>query len=133
MYATPKASSLLQMLRRLLRRRASKDPQEVLGLLPDQVASVLQLAQLPAWGHYQRALEALMEIQARPLLSGQLAHDQYLFAAGALEALRKVRELPETLTITRKEPDDRTPIDALRPELFVNTPYYATARRASGH
>jgi len=66
-------------------------------------------------------------MQARPLLAGRLAHEDYLYRSGILEALRQVLILPDTLTISRSKPDDRTEPPGL--DQFVNTPYYAIARR----
>lgn len=70
-------------------------------------------------------------MQARPLLAGLLAHEQYLYTAGTLEGIRRVIALPDTLSTTRSPSDDRT--EPLGAEQFVNTPWYTTAlRRAAG-
>jgi hypothetical protein len=115
-------------LKKLFRRPAPRDPKLLLGLSPDQVDSLLQLQQHPGWVYYRRALEELAATQARPLLAGLLVHEEYLFAAGALEAIRRILALPDTLTTTRSKPDDSPESPGL--DQFVNTPWYATARRS---
>jgi hypothetical protein len=68
-------------------------------------------------------------MQARPLLAGLLAHEEYLFAAGALEAIRRILALPDTLKTSRSKADDRT--DPPRADEFINTPWFAAAQRSA--
>jgi|SRR5688572_14596838 len=125
----PLSNVMSAILKKLFRRQVPKDPKPLLGLSPDQVDSLLQLQQHPGWVYYRRALEELAATQARPLLAGLLVHEEYLFSAGALEAIRRILALPDTLTTTRSKPDDRPESPGL--DQFVNTPWYATARARS--
>jgi hypothetical protein len=126
----PSNNVMSAILKRLFRRPTPRDPKLLLGLSPDQVDSLLQLQQHPGWVYYRRALEEMAGTQARPLLAGLLAHEEYLFSAGALEAIRRILALPDTLTTSRSKPDDRP--ESPGSDQFVNTPWYATARARAG-
>lgn len=126
------------ILRRLFHRTAPPAPSPLpLGLSRDQAESLLALQAHPGWAHYRRALEALAAQQASPLLSGVRDHEEYLFQAGVLAAIRRIHDLPALLSLHLKAHDDRT---AARADAaltgsdlagFTNTLWYDLARRES--
>ena len=127
-------SATLKMFSRwltsLLRRRAPASALP-LGLSETEVQALKTLQAAPAWKHYLRALEAVAERQAAELASG-LPHDRYLFACGALYALRRLYTLTDdvlAVTSTIKEISDvRQRANAERTgnasSVFLNTPWW---------
>lgn len=108
-----------------------------LGLSPQAVQSLKVLQSTPQWPHFLAALEALAEQQASEVASG-LPHDRYLFASGALTALRRVYTLVDDLIATAanlKEISDArerqfASAEQRRASSFLNTPWYDGWRRA---
>ena len=102
-----------------------------LGLTEREVEALQWLVSTPQWPHFLRALEALAASQLSELTNG-LAHDRYLFACGALTALRRVATFPVDVlasTANLKEIDNvRSRTDAARQQrtanAFLNTPWW---------
>lgn len=119
----------MSVIPKVLYPRSSPAPQHPLGLSPDQVDSLLSLRAHPGWAHYQQALGELAAIQAKPLLSGLLEHERYLFQAGVFEAFRRIIALPDTLANQRSHDRSVRADAALDPNLALNTPWYDASRR----
>lgn len=89
------------------------------------------LSATPAWPRYLAVLERLGEQQASTLASG-LPHDQYLFMAGALTALRRVYTLADDVIVAATKLEEITDVrtrsaavaNARHAATFVNTPWY---------
>ena len=114
--------------RRLFPRLRRREPQEVLGLNPDQQDTLLALRGHPGWAHLVRALEEMAALQAQPLLAGLLEHEKYVFQAGVLEAFRQVLAFPDTLAQHRSVKNHDTP--PARPLASCVTPVcYGPPRR----
>ena len=129
------------VVRWLLRwRRKSAPTQLPLGLSDVDIEGLKHLVASPHWKHYERALNALCEQQASELATG-LAHDRYLFACGALTALRRVYTVVDDVLVAATQLKDHTDArtrnaaraDQRAASTFVNTPWYdaAFARRAA--
>lgn len=118
------------------RRKASPPTELPLGLDQEHIQALSQLRSTPAWPRYLAVLERLGEQQAAELASG-LPHDRYLFASGALTALRRVFTLADDLIAaseTIKEHHNARDAKQLRAarrhaDTFVNTPWYDGWRR----
>lgn len=107
-----------------------------LGLSENDIQGIRQLVASPSWKHYVRALEALGEQQAAEFSSG-LPHDKYLFASGALTALRRVFTLADDLIAAASTLEEHTNARehlaarhaARHASTFVNTPWFDGWRR----
>lgn len=102
-----------------------------LGLTEADIAAIAALRATPHWPRYLSVIERLGEQQALTLSSG-LEYDKYLFASGALTALRRVYVLADELIAAaqsleaRKHDRTQRTADADRKHAagFVNTPWY---------
>ena len=102
-----------------------------LGLAAQDLEALDALRASPHWPRYLRTLERLAETQAAELASG-VPHGRYLFACGALTALRRTYTLVDDLLAagtTLKETTDARSRDTARrtarnAATFVNTPWY---------
>jgi hypothetical protein len=122
----------------LLRRfhRDRPQPQERLGLNPDQQEAVSDLSHLPAWRHFLRATETLHRGQVEKVLSGGLTPEQYNWTTGYIFACEQLAGLPDTLATAKAEEiahgnrtrPDRT--DQPTARLWVNTPEYRAVESA---
>lgn len=102
-----------------------------LGISEADLAALKALRSTQAWPRYLQVLARLGEQQASELASG-LPHDRYLFASGALTALRRVYTLVDDIVAaaTKIEEleharDRKSARNAARhADTFVNTPWY---------
>ena len=107
-----------------------------LGLEPQDIDAIAALRASAHWPRYIAVIERLGEQQAVTLTSG-LPHEKYLFASGALTALRRVYTLADDLiaAATNIEElaharDRKSAVNAARhADTFVNTPWYDGWRR----
>ena len=106
-----------------------------LGLTTADIDAVAALRSSPHWPRYVAIIERLGEQQALTLASG-LEHDKYLFASGALTALRRVYVLADELLAAAQSLEDRkhdrternATADRKHAAGFVNTPWYDSWR-----
>ncbi len=102
-----------------------------LGLIEQDIEALRALRESPHWKRYIGVLERLGEQQAATLSSG-LDHNKYLFACGALTAIRRVYSLVDDLlagaTQIKELQNDRTKREHVAARrvanTFVNTPFY---------
>jgi hypothetical protein len=102
-----------------------------LGLDQQDIDALTTLRAFPQWSRYIAVIERLGEQQASALATG-LPHEKYLFASGALTALRRVYTLADDLiaAATNIEElaharDRKLARSAARyADTFVNTPWY---------
>lgn len=120
-------------------RRKSAQPSPLpLGVTEAELSALTMLRASPHWPHFLRVLERLGEQQASTLASG-VSHEKYLFASGALTALRRVYTLVDDLiaAATNIEElaharDRKSARNAARhADTFVNTPWYDSWRADS--
>ena len=113
------------------RRRTSPPTGMAYGLNSNELEALRILRASPQWAHYATLLERIGEQQASELVSG-LAHDRYLFASGALTALRRVFTLVDDLLVSASKLEEitdarnRTAAEhaARASRAFLNTPWY---------
>lgn len=108
------------------------------GIEQHEIDAIDALRSSPHWPHYLAMLERLGEQQASTLASG-VDHDKYLFASGALTALRRVYTLADDLIAAannlkeQQHARDRKldAADRRHADTFVNTPWYDSWRADS--
>ena len=108
-----------------------------LGTSEQEISALKVLRSTPQWQRYLRVLERVGEQQASEVASG-LAHDRYLFACGALNAIRRVYTLVDDVLATAAQTQEianarqRTDADraARTASTFLNTPWYDSWRRS---
>ena len=113
------------------RRKPATPSPLPLGVSETELAALQALRASAHWPHFLRVLERLGEQQASTLASG-VVHEKYLFASGALTALRRVYTLADDLiaAATNIEElaharDRKSARSAARyADTFVNTPWY---------
>lgn len=73
----------------------------------------------------------LAEFQARPLLSGILEHEKYLYQCGVLDAFRRILTLPDDLDLLQQRTlHDRAKQRAdAAPDFLDHSPWFDRARR----
>lgn len=106
-----------------------------LGLEQPDIDALKALRASAHWARYIAVIERLGEQQASTLVSG-VAHEKYLFASGALTALRRVYTLADDLIAAATNIEelaharDRHVADANAKyaDTFVNTPWYDSWR-----
>ncbi len=116
--------------------RKAVEPGLPLGLTEQDLDAFRALRASAHWSRYVALIERLGEQQASTLATG-LPHEKYLFASGALTALRRVYTLVDDViaTATNIEElaharDRKSAAAAVRhADTFVNTPWYDNWRR----
>lgn len=102
-------SEILKRLRQTFRPRKAKTEQEqgaYLGLDSGQQEALERLRVSEDWPVFLEALARLHEQNAFPLIRG-VSQEQYWFACGLLEAIRRISTLLDDLKRIREQRDER--------------------------
>ena len=124
-------SEILKRLRRTFRLRKARTALEYLDLAPEQQAALERLRVSEDWPVFLEALARLYEQNAFPMLRG-VSQEQYWFACGILEGIKRISTLLDDLKRIREQKDDRehrrTDADATEREwrraIHNNTPWW---------
>lgn len=113
------------------RRKPAAPSPLPLGITEVELQALSTLRTSPQFAHFLRVIERLGEQQASTLASG-VPHEKYLFASGALTALRRTYTLVDDIIAAatqveeHKNARERKSADNARrhADTFVNTPWY---------